>query len=453
VVNAALANDGYPTWWVSADDGAHWGRGMNFDASGAKTGDADAAFGADGYLYVMNLAFNDPPQEPVNPTVLVYGSADGSHFAGPAGFPLPHGADQPDRPWLFTDPHHPERVYVSNSEGAGDVVLWTSDDHAGTFSGPTLVTGAASATSIELTSRPFFDPTDPERIFMLYEAGDLTDLIPPDPGEPLRDFPLARLMLAESPDAGLTWTQRVALDITDAFGPAAAGGSLGHVIPAPAIDEKGTLYAAFSLRPGGSTETHIYLIHSRDHGTSWSAPVQVDSGDLRSNVMPAIAAGAPGRLDVSWYGSRSADFADSASEWAEMFAQSLDALSARPTFAAAPVGGVTHVGTVDSSGNPGHFVYDWGLRDFQSIAVDAAGMAHLAWTDTRRGVAMTARQVAGPSVLAAAKPSAVPPGQPKPKTPRAGSSLPGTGVGVPRAPLLLIALTGALAFWARRRAA
>jgi hypothetical protein len=353
VVNAAQANVGYPTWWFSRDNGVHWGPGRDLDTSGAMTGDADAAFGPDGSLYVLNLGFQNPPEQPTNPTILVYGRAAGSRdWRGPATFPPPHGSDQPDRPWLLPDPYRQDRVYVTNSEGAGNVVIWTSTDHGLSFAGPRLVTGSQNATDIELTSRPLFDPTNHERVLMLYEAGTAA-AGPPATDAPLRDFPLTQLRLAESVDAGGTWTNRVVLDITSAFGQSATGGSLGHVLPASAIDDSGNLYAAFSLRLGDSTETHIYLIHSADGGLHWSKPVRVDSGGLRSNVMPALAVGAPGRVDLSWYGSRNPDFTSGRARWAEEFAQSLNALSARPTFRQRRVStGLVHLGSIDCSGNP-----------------------------------------------------------------------------------------------------
>src|SRR5439155_11756060 len=101
IVNAARANQGYPTWWLSRDGGRTWGTGRDFDATGSLTGDADSVIGADGYLYALNLAFQNPPAQPTNPTILVYASADGgATWDGPAAFPPPHAVDQPDRPWL-----------------------------------------------------------------------------------------------------------------------------------------------------------------------------------------------------------------------------------------------------------------------------------------------------------------------------------------------------------------
>jgi hypothetical protein len=59
VANAATANTGAPpTFWISRDGGSAWATGRDFDTTGASTGDADAAIGADGYFYALNLGYN-----------------------------------------------------------------------------------------------------------------------------------------------------------------------------------------------------------------------------------------------------------------------------------------------------------------------------------------------------------------------------------------------------------
>jgi hypothetical protein len=130
--------------------------------------------------------------------------------------------------------------------------------------------------------------------------------------------------------------------------------------------------------------------------------VRIDSAELASNVLPALTAGAPGRIDLTWYGSRSSDFTNGHAKWAEMFAQSLDALSRHPAFAQSRISGSlpVHVGSVNSAGNPGSSLYDWDLRDFQSVVVDRCGMAHVAWTnDNHRGSTAVATQTTGHSLL------------------------------------------------------
>jgi hypothetical protein len=279
-----------------------------------------------------------------------------------------------------------------NSEGTGGIVEWRSEDHARSFTGPTPVTGVTPSGTIELTSRPLIDPQNHRRIFMIYEASGTN---PPAPDNP-RDFPLTQLWTARSEDGGATWTNTMALDITISFG--STGGSLGHMLPAAAIDTAGNLYVVFSLRRGGRSRTHLQLVHSNDGGDTWSAPLRVDHARLRSNVLPAIAAGSPGRIDVSWYGSSSGNFAGGHARWSEMFTQTLDALSPHPTFEQTRISGrrAVHVGSVDCAGNPGSNLYDWDLRDFQGIAIDKRGMAHVTWTnDRRRGRTYVARQTRG----------------------------------------------------------
>src|SRR5438309_8594115 len=183
IVDAATANTGAPpTYWVLHRADNAWDRGQDVDSTGASTGDADVAVGPDGYLYALNLGFNpNPPGQPSNPTVLVYHSRDGRTWSGPASFPVPHGIDQPDRPWLVADPRHPASVDVVNSEVGGNILMWRSLDHGASFAGPYQVTGGAnSQAALALSSRPLFDPTQDGTIFVLYEtatpSGALTSL-------------------------------------------------------------------------------------------------------------------------------------------------------------------------------------------------------------------------------------------------------------------------------------
>lgn len=394
---AATANSGAPpTLWLSRDAGASWTTGADFDGTGASTGDADVAIGRDGHLYALNLAFSaTPPDQPTNPTIFVFNSADGVTWSGPAAFPPPQSLDQPDRPWLFVDPNDPARVFLVHSEGGGNVVLWRSVDHAATFEGPVPVTGGANGqAALALSSRPLFDPTDASRIFMLYETTAAG--MPAGADANTGEFPLTQVWLAVSTDAGQSWSNQLVFDASDATGTSPPSGVLAHLLVASAISPAGNLFAAFSLRGSGSTETHIYLTHSTDHGATWSPPSQVDSV-LPSNVMPTLAAGPDGVLFVAWYGSVSPDFRDAEATWGEMFAQTADALAARPLFMESRISGPdpVHVGGINTAGNPGFQLgQNWGLRDLQSLAVDGCGLPHPVWAVdhggmlTRTGVPM-----------------------------------------------------------------
>ena len=437
MVSASSANDNVPpTWWLSGDAGGTWGPARDLDRTGSWTGDADSLVAGDGYHYALNLAYNNPPSQPVNPTALVFRSPDGVAWSGPATIPPPQGVDQPDRPWLAADPRHPQRLLLVNSEGAGDFVAWTSTDHGASFAGPVTITaGGHPSAALALSSRPMFDPTGDGRVFMLYETGSLTNdagLAGVAAGAP--DFPLTQLWLAESDDGGLHWNDTEVLDATAAFGQAAAGGSLAHTLVAAAIDRAGTLYASFSLRLTSSPQTHIFLVRSADHGHSWSSPTRVDAGGLGSNVMPWLAAGDAGKVDLTWYGSTTPDFTDPVSTWAEMFAQSVDAGSAHPTFTQSRVSGnrPVHTGDINAAGNLGSRFHNWSLRDFQSVAVDGCGRAHPAWSDDLAGDrTFVAAQTMGGSLGGDDCPSAA---ESPPVTPRSAAvsaSLPNTARGAP----------------------
>jgi hypothetical protein len=384
MVNASTANTGAPpTFWSSADAGGTWARGRDL-TGGVSSGDADTAIARDGYRYVLNLGYGaNPPAQPSNPTVMVYRSADGTAWQGPAAFPAPHGLDQPDRPWLLSRPSHPAEVYVFNSEGGGNLVAWHSSDHGATFAGPVPVTGGVnSQAAITLGSRPLFDPTDDSRIYMLYATASAAAVSTPGAtGYGPYEFPLSQLWLATSTDAGQTWSNALALDAATAFGTAGPSATLAHLLPGAAIDHAGNLYVVLSVRTGAGPQTHLFLVNSGDRGKTWGNPTRIDIGN-GSNVMPAVAASGTGSLWVSWYGSASVDFRDPSAAWTEMYAQTTSALATVPAFSTGPVGGPdpVHVGGVDSAGAIGSDAgANWGLRDFQGITVDSCDRPHLAW--------------------------------------------------------------------------
>ena len=368
VANACTANAGGPsTYWLSHDNGRSWSTGFPVGTSAIGCGDSDAVIGSDGWLYALTLGTG----------VDVHYSHDAKHW-GTSSFPPPHGTDQADRPWLVTLPQHPATVLMLNSEVGGNVIAWRSTDHAKTFTGPIPVTGGAnSEAGLMLGSRPLVDPRNDMRLHMFYETLGAPALTQTVGASGPSQFPLSQLWEASSSDGGKTWSNDEVLDVTTAFG--VDSGSIGHLLPATAIDRDGTIYVVLSARLGDSTATHLYLIHSTQGG--WTKPVRIDRG-VPSNVFPAIAVSAPGHLFVSWYSSPAADFDSAKARWFESFASTTNALAMHPRFRQRLLGGGTpvHVGGIDSAGNVGSELgQNWGLRDFQSVVVDACGHPHVTW--------------------------------------------------------------------------
>ena len=375
VANACTANAGGPsTFWLSHDNGRTWSTGFPVGSSAIGCGDADAVVGSDGWFYSLTLGAG----------VSVYASRDARHWRE-ATFPPPHGTDQPDRPWLVTLPDHPATVLMVNSEVGGNVVAWRSTDHGKSFTGPVPVTGGRnSEAALMLGSRPLVDPRNNSTVHMFYETVGAAGLGQSAGASGPSQFPLSQLWEATSTDAGRSWTNTEVLDVTTAFH--VGSGSIGHLLPATAIDRNGTVYVVLSARLGNGTATHLYLLHSTQAG-DWTEPVRIDHG-APSNVFPAVAVDRPGHLYVSWYASDAADFDAADARWSESFAASRDALSAHPVFVQRRLGGKTpvHVGGVDNAGNVGSELgQNWGLRDFQAITVDRCGHPHVTWARDYKG--------------------------------------------------------------------
>lgn len=374
VANACTANAGGPsTYWLSHDNGRSWSTGFPVGTSAIGCGDSDAVIGSDGWFYALTLGTG----------VSVYSSPDAKDWRE-ATFPPPHGTDQPDRPWLVTMPHHPATVLMLNSEVGGNVVAWRSTDHAKSFTGPVPVTGGANGeAALMLGSRPLVDPRDDNTLHMFYETVGAAGLTQPLGTSGPSQFPLSQLWEATSTDGGRSWSNSQVLDVTTAFG--VDSGSIGHLLPATAIDRAGTLYVVLSAQLGDTSATHLWLIHSTQAG--WTKPVRIDRG-VPSNVFPAIAVSRPGHLFVSWYSSDAADFNADDAHWFESFASTRRALSAHPSFDQRRLGDATpvHVGPVDNMGNVGfNLGQDWGLRDFQSVIVDRCGHPHVTWARDYEG--------------------------------------------------------------------
>src|SRR5205823_11173384 len=125
----------------------------------------------------------------------------------------------------------------------------------------------------------------------------------------------------------------------DAGQTAGKDNTLAHEFSSAAVDSAGNAYIVVSERLGNATQTHIELFTVPKGSTAKATPVQVDQAGLGANVFPWIAAGDPGRIDITWYGSPSQDNNDVNAQWSEMFSQSTDALSATPHFTQSRVSG------------------------------------------------------------------------------------------------------------------
>lgn len=127
-----------------------------------------------------------------------------------------------------------------------------------------------------------------------------------------------------------------------------------------AVDDADNLYA---LWPQGNG---LVLEISRDRAGSWSAPLQVAAPGVHGAHRPALAAGAPGQVSVTYYASTD----PRAQMLSAYITQTRDALDAQPLF---------YSGVVNDPARP--IFQDFGLTqerpraDFVGGAYDATGMA------------------------------------------------------------------------------
>jgi hypothetical protein len=127
-----------------------------------------------------------------------------------------------------------------------------------------------------------------------------------------------------------------------------------------AVDQAENLYAMWSANG------LVYLASSRDHAQSWSAPSMVAAPGLQDVQRPAIAAGAPGHVALTYYASKE----PSAQLLSAYITQTADALDAQPLF---------YSGALNDPAAP--IFHDYGLAggsprtDFVGGSFDSPGTA------------------------------------------------------------------------------
>jgi hypothetical protein len=175
---------------------------------------------------------------------------------------------------------------------------------------------------------------------------------------------------AVSRDRGLTWSTVPV---------ARASGDPG-IFPVAAIDAANNVYVSWAAKRSSQGDWEVWLARSLDAAQTFDpAPMKVSQGG--SNVLPWIAAGAPGKASVVWYhNDQRGHPEDVGGAWYVDFATSDDLDQPAPTVRRARVSAAPiHHGGLSISGLGGSADRD--LLDFFQVALDAQGMAHVAFAD------------------------------------------------------------------------
>ena len=195
------------------------------------------------------------------------------------------------------------------------------------------------------------------------------------------------------------------------------GNNCANDFPSAAIDRAGNIYAVWAMNDTRTNHYNVWFAASHDHGQTFYGPFQVSSGPGHA-VMPWIAAGDGGRIDIVYYGTLDTQDPNTSTtdRWNVMFAQSLNANSREPVFKTVQASDhVNHVGTICNLG----LLCGSGTRsllDFFQVAIGPDGLANISYADNGSSAthAEFARQNSGP--LALRNPSSVTCTEPPPVT-------------------------------------
>ncbi|HUP71178.1 MAG TPA: sialidase family protein [Acidimicrobiales bacterium] len=270
----------------------------------------DAAFGADGTLYVSFVTLKGSANVPNN--VWLSTSTDGGRTLSPPS-PIPVGA-LAFQVRLLADPATPGRLYLSwlkaSSVGSlsfpddGNPILFMkSADEGATWDAPVRV----SSESRKRVVAPSMAAGLKGNLYALYldvgeDALDYRGGHEGKGGEPyVRTW---SLVLARSSDGGSTWKESV---VEDQVVPTERFIVFLPPYPSLAVDaQRGRVYAGFT--DGRLGDADVWVWSSSDLGATWRDPERVNDtarGDNTSQYRPRLAVSPDGRLDVAYYDRRS----------------------------------------------------------------------------------------------------------------------------------------------------
>ena len=249
----------------------------------------------------------------------------------------------------------------------------------------------------------------------------------------------SQIYLAKSTDHCATFT-----DVTVFDGSAVGTNTVqfGDDFNVLAIDGADRLYAV-AAGFVGTTEfapvAHLYLLSSSDHGTTWTAPKQIDT-DGGAHMLPAgIGGPAGGQLAIGYFRTTNGttDPNSTDGEWTYTVGLATNASDGSPSFATTDIqaGHIFHKGDICNQGIL-CVEGDRSLLDFSSATVDGHGCVIYAWaghtdpgTDADQVLNYVSRQTsecfALPVAVTAPPTTASPTTTPRTgSTPRTGATLP-----------------------------
>lgn len=368
--NIAIAPDGaiyvspINTVYRSTDGGKTFRATASRPSGG---GDGDIAFTSSGRMHWLGLG----GQPPGGPIPYQYSDNQGDKWSKPMDLSARQGAD---REWIDA---RPEGTLYASWRGAlhGESVIAVnvSFDDGQTW-------GQLTSMAPDAVGGPIVHGPTPGTV---YEAmTTFGEGIPPTG---------SKILLARSADHGANW------ELKEVFSPiqSVQFGLIGFatsIFPVASVDQAGTVYVVFSADQRALPETvpkplarfSVFLTASKDDGETWTKPIML-SDPTKAALMPWIAAGAPGRVAVTWYENTYGLPSESMPDlWNVKLYESITADQAAPKGVTVQLNSEpSHVGNVCTSGT-GCAAGGRSLLDFFEVALDHDGQPIVAWASSNQ---------------------------------------------------------------------
>lgn len=360
--------------WRSDDGGRSFTKAAARGITGG--GDGDIVIDAAGCIHWLGLFGQDGSGEAA--PIPYHRSCDrGATFTD--GLDLSNGTGS-DREWIGISRHGP--IYAS-WRGGNDTrsVISTTTSFDGGATWTPLVDMADDAVGGPIVAGPVKG--------QVFEAmTTFSDL--PGMGERQSAVELAR-----SFDDGRTWevvpiiapTQSVQVGLI---------GFPTSIFPVAAVDDAGNIYVVFAadqralpqVTPKPAARFSVYLMVSQDLGDSWSKP-RLLSDPAKAGLMPWVAAGADGRIAVTWYENTYGlppDFLPDV--WNVKLWQSIDATAPEGSAVTVQLNDQpNHIGAVCTAGT-GCLAGDRSLLDFFEVALTKEGLPVAVWSYSVAGTGL-----------------------------------------------------------------
>jgi hypothetical protein len=288
--------------WISRDGGVTWPINK-LTGSSTGGGDSDAEVSLAHTLYIADL-------EAVDTDICISHDRGNTFDNCQSGLTQDHQGPEDDREWLSRGPKAGLVYLTYHDFSAGVPIIEESTDDGQSFQpcGNILDPGGPAASTYNpangtLVSKPVV--TSDGSIYVQFSTTD--------PGGSNTDY--NHLYMAVSKGGCSGNFKNYPIYPTSGSDPKA---NFANIFQWQTIDGAGNLYVIAAGHTGSNSSTNnVYVFTSRDQGQHWTAPIQVNQPNTKSNVLPTGVGGEVGdSLSVGYFGSEvSGDPNDTHNVW------------------------------------------------------------------------------------------------------------------------------------------